>query len=300
MTHRYRTLAILASLTLVGTAYGCSSSSSGDDSSATPDGGGGGGTGADGGGGGTGDSGGGTGTGSNDYQGTVTLSPQTAAGVFEKTVNVTAAAACVTTSAGGSCKLFNCNVGEDAGNVPTYSAGDITLTGGKLSSPVVIHYDSDAGVYGSALTSAPFGTGDTLTVSAAGADVAAFTGTTGKGPSEITLTAPTGTGTAGFQDYSIDTSKDLTVTWTGAAAGTQVAVTLSNTDDPDTNLALICTFDGPGGTGTIPAASMTALGDPSTGILEVVPLSQTTASGSNASVTLQLVAKCVTGSWTKP
>lgn len=295
MNHRNRTIAILASLTLVGTAYGCSSSSSGDDSSANPDGGGasgdGGGTGADGGGG-SGDGGGSA----QQYQGAIALGDSLGIGVFVK--KTTASASCVTTS--GGCTLYNCPIDDDAGEAPTYSAGDITITGGKLASPLVLSFEADGGAYSTTYATAPFAAGETLNVSAAGAEVTAFSAATGPGPSAITLTAPTGTGTPGFESYAIDTSQDLNVTWTGGAAGTQVVVMLSNVDDENTHLELQCPFDAAAGSGTIPTALLAQLGAPTNGVFEVTPSSTATTTSSNASVTLQLVTKGITGSWTKP
>ncbi|MEO8796900.1 MAG: hypothetical protein ABI551_03370 [Polyangiaceae bacterium] len=198
----------------------------------------------------------------------------------------------------GGCKLYNCPI-DDAGFAPTYGAGDISITGGKLAAPLVLSFNADGGSYSTPLSTAPFAAGDTLNVSAAGGDVGAFTGTTGPGPADLTLTAPTGTGTPGFQSYAIDTTKDLTVTWTGGAAGTQVVVSLSNVDDENTNLELQCSFDAAGGSATIPTTLLAQLGNPTTGGLQVTPISVSTTSGSNAKVALQLVAKGVTGSWSK-
>ncbi len=290
MNHRNRTIAILASLTLVGTTYGCSSSSSsGDDSSANPDGGTGTGTGD---GGGTGTDGGGGG-GGQEYEGAITVADSLAVGVFLK--KTTASNSCVTTS--GNCKFYNCPT--DSAGVPAYSAGDITVTGGKLASPLVLSFEADSGTYSTTYSTSPFAPGDKLGVSAAGGDVTAFSGTTGAAPSAITLTAPTGTGTPDFQSYAIDTSHDLNVTWTGGTAGTQVDVALSNDDDTSRHLELQCSFDAAAGTGTITTAALAQLGAPSTGVFEVTPISVATTSSSNASVTLQLTTAGVSGTWSK-
>jgi hypothetical protein len=193
------------------------------------------------------------------YTGTIVLEQNFLNGKFvngsaaaDFSTTSTATAGC-TTKTSGACTLTKCP------NIPDpvlASAGTVTLSGGKLPGPTSL---APMVTFQSAFFSA----GDTFRVSASGGKVGAFSGTSGPAPADITVTAPPGTvidpdGT--IVPNVVDESKDLKVTWTGASTGSTVEVSLSNPGGTFAILAVTCSFDGPGGAGTVPSALLTQLG----------------------------------------
>ena len=158
----------------------------------------------------------------------------------------------------GSCTALVCdNIGGDAGappNITTTSAGDITITSSGGAS-VVLSFDGATKRYASKTgATAFFAAGDTLTATAAGADVPAFGGKTVVAPAEIVLTAPTCTGT---QCDPIDRTMDLAVTWSGGGAG-KVQFTLEALGASKLS-TVSCYFDASAHAGTVTAEALSTL-----------------------------------------
>ncbi len=286
---------VAAGLAMTG-AWACSSSSSPS------------GTTADGGSsssGGSGSGGGGSSSGGKTYTGSVALGQSNLSGTetttvlaaFVKTPPPDTSTTCTQTTS-GPCTLNRCEL-ADGGLPPFLSAGTITITGGDLTSPIMLTYASSTGYNLVEGTTPIYTPGDMFTVSAAGGDVAAFSGPSAATPSDIVVTSPSG-GTGTNLMYSIDESKDLVITWTGGSAGSQVQVTLSNLDDKSLALDVSCMFDAAGGTGTIPTALLTQLGSFTSGYLEMFPISTAPLASANATVTVTVEGTPTAGIATSP
>lgn len=124
------------------------------------------------------------------------------------------AAGCTWTYAGG-CSLQSCE--QTAGHVAV-SAGDITYTVGTASATFM----PDGSARYTGTPPAPLASGTTVTASAAGAAVPAFTTGTLVTPDPITVTAPA-------SDAVIMRVQPLTVSWTPTAG--QVYVNISQTQN---------------------------------------------------------------------
>jgi hypothetical protein len=179
------------------------------------------------------------------------------------TATVTGSSNCTTTTLGG-CTVTECIIPADAGTatpVPPESAGDITLTGPSLKladGGVVTLKFSDAG-YSAAATSTKFWAGgDTLTATAVGATVPAFTSQHVTAPTDLTLTAPT---CASFACGAFSRTADLPVTWTGGTASA-VTVMLSSTSAAKSVLVLCKPASSPT---TVGSAAMAKLGQSDAG-----------------------------------
>ena len=215
---------------------------------------------------------------------------------FGSFYNAAAWAALCTRTVVGTCSFNSCrsDIASDGGViVPAVSAGTLTISGGSTASstafpqPLVIPYDPSAS-YDYSLHAATVDLGETLTFTASGAEVAAFSVTTGQTPAYIMVTSPAVTtpiGDAGDLGFTLDETHDLTVTWTGGSAGSKTEVQLSA--DGAGNLAneVDCFFDGAGGTGSVPSSLLTKLGAVE-GLFTVTPESApATASAANAELT---------------
>jgi hypothetical protein len=298
MTDRAHAIAAAGAVGLIiAGVWGCSSSSSssgaGDDTSdsGTSDGGG------------ASDTGstagktytGGVGIGQSNLNGTET---STVLALFEKTTTTSTLSNC-TQMTSGSCTLNHCDLG-DGGLPPEYGAGTVTVTGGALTAPVTLTFDSSQSSYSDSVTATPIYTpGQTFNVTATGGDVAAFSGASAAAPSDVVVTSPSG-GTGTNLTYSIDETHDLDFVWSGGSAGSRVDVALSNLDDDTVALNVQCSFDGAGGTGTMPAALLTALGSFTSGYLEMYPISTSTLASSNATVTVTVQGTPTAGIATSP
>jgi hypothetical protein len=192
----------------------------------------------------------------------------------------------VTTS--GACSFIDCS---DAGTVPSpvgVQAGTVTISGGKLSAPVDLTFQTTAGgSYGSpAQSSQLFAAGDVFNVTASGADVAAFSGASGQAPGDLLVSAPV---PVSPDLYVIDESQDLTVSWGGGTyVDEQILVTLSK----GTSVQLSCAFAASHGTGAIPTSFLSMLGTTSDagGGFTIQAQSATFVGGSNAQITFAILA----------
>jgi hypothetical protein len=132
------------------------------------------------------------------------------------------------------------------------SAGIVTITGGKQ----IVTLTPDAtGTYGlvNDMTKALGDGGETITISAAGATVPAFSAM-GVAPvgGDISSPPPPAQG----QPLLIDRTQDLVFTWTKGGAGD---ITVAFGPFAPSNVGVGCTFASGAGTGTIPKAVLAAL-----------------------------------------
>lgn len=147
----------------------------------------------------------------------------------------------------GACTLYRCTPRPGASTRPAPHAGIVQLTG--LTQPLSLTPATDGSYPASILQTTSLWTGgETLTASAPGASVPAFT-TSVMTPRRITLSAPTlPTG-----DWMIDRAQPIALTWSGATAE-DIIVTLGViTIDP---VELECVFPASAGAGTLPAAAL--------------------------------------------
>jgi hypothetical protein len=208
-----------------------------------------------------------------------------------------------TTSTVGDCQVIDCPPGNsDAGSSFTGdggtgamldSAGDITIAGSLVDGGITLTYAN--GLYHSSapLTGRYFNGGATLTVSAAGATVPAFSGKSVTAPGDITITAPT---CATSMCGTISASSDFNVTWTGTA--TTVRTTVISSKSGAGSATLFCNFAS--SPGTIGAAAMSKLrsGSGATNFISVVPVGTTTFNAGDYSVTFTASGTGTSGSFT--
>ena len=141
----------------------------------------------------------------------------------------------------GPCEIVT--YADVAAAIGTSSAGDISIAISGRSSPIPLARPQDGGIpsyftYNEHI----FNGGETVTVTATGADVPAFA-TTLTAPTRPTLTA-VGIAANGV----IDRSQAITVRWTGGSP--QLSVSLSGTTDAGLRV-VECRFDAAAGSGTI-------------------------------------------------
>jgi hypothetical protein len=185
----------------------------------------------------------------------------------------------------GACVVQECFDLKVSGPRPQHNAGAITVEGVEMDAGFVFTYGNEhclqncpAYQYPSVPKTGLWRGGETLTASAPGGDVPAFSGKTVTAPNEITVTSPTCTTDAGLPwmtSCSVSRTEDLTITWTGGA-GTAVHALLTS-GSKNRLLSLSCRFAS--SPGTIPAEAMAKLGksgDEFTNYLRVNASNQTT------------------------
>lgn len=142
---------------------------------------------------------------------------------------------------------------DDAGYLESWqvSAGDITFTG--ANTPVTLPFNPDGG-YGQRMTNTPWWSGgEALTISAAGAEVPAFT-TTLQVPEYATVSAPD------LRDQgtplAVPRSNDLQLSWTGGSGTLHLQMWSGSTS---ANGTVVCDFPASQHAGTVPAALLQKL-----------------------------------------
>ena len=239
-----------------------------------------------------------------EYKGELTFYPDSVIPVFTK-MPAPVDPACITKV--GSCTFSNC--APPAGDTTVYSAGDITIAGGSLEAPVSLSFATGAYTgypYGS-FPKGGYASGDMLSITATGADVAAFSGTTAHAPGTVALVTPTmtraasGDATQGrMGGYTFDTSRDLAIAWTGGTAGSEVVVVVSNLDDAAHPASLVCTVDATSGVTSVPASLLGGLGSPSSGFFSVYSRAKTTLETDDAAIEVSINGSMTAGTWTRP
>jgi hypothetical protein len=140
----------------------------------------------------------------------------------------------------------------DASTPTIPHAGQINVSGGMVDLMITPGMD---GTYPPATgTGLVYSGGETLNVTAAGDEVPAFAQSV-TAPNTVTVSSPS----VAAGTIAIDRAMDLAVTWTDGAAG-EVIVRLTGFEMPMSggtrSVSLACTFDGAGGTGTVPASAL--------------------------------------------
>jgi len=161
----------------------------------------------------------------------------------------------VTTS--GSCSSYSCT--GTAQNPVGDSAGTLTISGGSIGSAVTVMPDSSNN-YEYEATGSLFSAGQTLTVSASGATVPAFGPISVVAPALPVLSAPV----AASGTYSIPTTADLDVAWTGASDGGEIIFEGAANDSTS---YFTCVWSASLGKATVPQAMLTSLAGQTTGYL---------------------------------
>jgi hypothetical protein len=169
----------------------------------------------------------------------------------------------------GACQVTSCaglasgdgGAGGDGGAVAgsVVSAGTLSMTGG--TGPIALMPDTTTGFY-SYSSAYPVGGptvagGDTLTVTASGAIVPAFTAHFVM-PNDITVTSPVPpVPPMLFGSVAVLRSSDLPIAWTGGGAGV-VEVALGQKSGGGLT-SITCLLPAAGGSGAIPAAALAGL-----------------------------------------
>jgi hypothetical protein len=195
----------------------------------------------------------------------------------------------------GSCQVLDCPM--DAGSFvltqTMHSAGPVSIGGTLLDGGMTIT-PRDGG-YSIALAFArAWNGGETLTVSAPGDEVPAFSGQTVTAPNDFTLTAPA---CAAASCGSASRSQPLTVSWTGGAA-TGLSATLTTTGQGRYINATCPLGASPA---SIPAAVLAALPQSDAGYmttLDVRASNQSTFAAGDYSVTFSAFGASRSGSLT--
>ena len=147
-----------------------------------------------------------------------------------------------TKSVAGGCEVKECRWSLSDPHLPQESAGVISVKGVPLDAGFVLSYGS-AGYEGPAEPVPPlWNGGETLTASATGGAVPAFSGITVTAPSPITVTAPACDLTMqGSTVCSASRSAALPLAWTGGANTSVLATVISGNHEHA--VILNCRFD---------------------------------------------------------
>lgn len=178
--------------------------------------------------------------------GTATTPMYVASAGFYDTVNTPCALTTV-----GACQVQKCANGAPT---PNNSAGVVTITGSSVGTTTL---SPNGKVYTPIMANTLYwSTAQTLTVTAAGADVPAFTGNI-SAPALINVTNPPPPNADMLGPPTpFSKSSDLTFSWTGGVAPADVELTLSSLP---ADYLVRCKFPAASGTGAVPASVMTQL-----------------------------------------
>ncbi len=154
---------------------------------------------------------------------------------------------CVTTTS-GACSLTTCAMVVTNGGL---DAGTLTVSGGSIPAGTVVG-NGGPGLYNTNLTGVLLSSGQTVSMSATGAAIPAFGPEAVKVPPLVTVASPS---FANAGTTTISRASDLTVEWTGGAAGQQMTMLISLfASGGDTPYDLQCSWNASLGHGTAPAA----------------------------------------------
>jgi hypothetical protein len=153
--------------------------------------------------------------------------------------------ACVVTTS-GNCSYYDC-----PGTIQPQGidAGTITLSGGAFGSAVTVSPDAVYN-YRYEINDSLYAAGQTLTISASGATVPAFGPLSVVAPGPVALTEPAA-------PYTLDTSGDLAVAWTGGQTG--ATFILEGLSERTGENYFYCSWDAELGSGSVPQAVMAPL-----------------------------------------
>lgn len=154
------------------------------------------------------------------------------------------------------CTVVSCTTGAYAAPPAPPPAGDLTITGGLISPPIVLHQQPDGypGYYDH--TALLWRGGETMQLTIAGAPSGIAAATLAvTAPTTVRVTGPT----SAVLGAGVDRSRDLDVSWAGTSAG-NVLVTISELSaDRAHAAALHCGLAAAPGHGAIPSAALTRL-----------------------------------------
>lgn len=180
----------------------------------------------------------------------------------------------------GDCYAVECDKPTAGNDDPRPDAGAIYITGGLRD--VTLMPDPDGTYITDAANEILWGGAvDTLTITAGGGDIEAFSEQVAA-PSLIEITSP---------DFSVEpilitSGEAFTATWTDGGIGV-TAVTV-NGFDADTTVTVRCEFPSSAGTGTLPTSLMSWLDGYVDGTLSISNATRTTITPSNYAVQLIL------------
>lgn len=147
----------------------------------------------------------------------------------------------------GACTYYSCSNSMQQNGV---SAGTLTVSGPWLTTPVMISPTSGTNDYQYMSSSPGYTAGQTLTVTASGAQVPAFGPESVVAPQLTQLTSPAMAPDGGT--LTIPTTSDLPITWSGGQPGATLLIEAVGTAQDYT----YCSFNGSDGQGVIPAAAL--------------------------------------------
>jgi hypothetical protein len=196
----------------------------------------------------------------------------------------------------GPCNVVDCITD---GGIPTLppplSAGTISVAGTLVDGGISIHYLPN-GYETYPVSTRVWNGGDTLTVTAAGGDVPAFSGKSVTAPNSLVLSAPACSGDA---CGSASKSTALNLTWTGGASSGVQAQLLSAIPAGGHSIVATCNFTS--SPATIPVAVMGKLGADSDGFssrLSVQPINTNNFTSGAFQVTVTALGDVTTGTLT--
>jgi hypothetical protein len=182
----------------------------------------------------------------------------------------------------GPCLVSTCDLSGAGGGGPTQPhAGNITLTGGLRD--VTLTPDANGRYPSDSAATTLFNSGSTVAFAAAGDTIPSFS---------ANLSAPPGV-TWGTPDLSshaitIDTTSDLSLTWSGATSDLVEIAVGGMTAGVDLVSAL-CSYDANAGSGTIPSTNvLDQIASYVTGTITVHPTTVETVTAGGYDVTLKL------------
>jgi hypothetical protein len=153
-----------------------------------------------------------------------------------------------TATGSGACAYYSCSGSMQPNGV---SAGNITVTGPWLTTPVTMTPPGGMNLYQYSSSSPGFTAGQTLTVTASGATVPAFGPESVVAPQLTQLMTPPVSTDGGTT--VIPTGADLLVTWNGGQAGATMLLEAVGSNGQDYTY---CTWNGSDGKGIVPAATL--------------------------------------------
>jgi hypothetical protein len=141
--------------------------------------------------------------------------------------------------------------------LPGVSAGTLSISGGAIPAGTTVPFSAGYSYYTTSGTL--FTAGQTLTVSASGSTVPAFSSESVAAPALVTLTSPTAAG-----GYTISTASALSVTWTGGQSGATFQFQGASESGDD---SFTCLWNASLGQATVPESILAGLAGTSNGTL---------------------------------
>lgn len=234
--------------------------------------------------------------------GTTPVRGHSASAAFVRAYPTASASGACTSTTSGDCVLYRCPIASSAADAGAAdpgaansgaSAGAIVVSGGTSAVRLVPSGGSYAAV--TAQTKLWNG-GESLTITADGAEVPAFT-LRATAPSFVTVTTPVFPAAGG--SVVVARSGAFAVSWTGGSAGSVSANVGAVT--ATTSTSITCTFPASSGAGSVPASLLAELpSSPTSAYVSITGAASATAvvGGWDVRTTLTTLARTATGSAT--